>query len=52
MDRYSLVTVRYGAREDAISGKESQLITPSVSAVAVRNGPDGLAVTLKEQAST
>ena len=28
---YSLVTVRYCAREDAISRKDSQLITPSVS---------------------
>src|SRR5687767_596249 len=31
---YTLVS----AREDAISCKDSQLITPSVSAVAVRNG--------------
>jgi hypothetical protein len=31
---FSLVTVRYCAREDAISCKDSQLITPFVSAVA------------------
>ena len=35
---YSLVTVRYCAREDAISCKDSQLITPSVFGVAARNG--------------
>ena len=35
---FSLVTVRYRAREDAISCKDSQLITPFVSAVAVGNG--------------
>ena len=33
-----LVTVGYCAREDAISCKDSQLITPFVSALAVRNG--------------
>ena len=35
---FSLVTVRDCAREDAISCKDSQLITASVSAVAVSKG--------------
>ena len=34
---FSLVTVRYCAREDAISCKDSQLITPSVFPVAIPN---------------
>ena len=34
---FSLVTVRYCAREDAISCKDSQLITPYVFPVAIRN---------------
>lgn len=35
---FSLVTLKCCAGEDAISCKDSQLITPSVSAVAARNG--------------
>jgi hypothetical protein len=37
---FSLVTVRCCAREDAISSKDSQLITPSVSAVAANGLTD------------
>ena len=37
LDDLSLVTVGYCARKDATSCKDSQLITRSVSAVAVRN---------------
>jgi hypothetical protein len=44
---FSLVTLKCCAREDAISCKDSQLITPSVSAVAARNGLTDLAITLK-----
>jgi hypothetical protein len=40
------------AREDAISCKDSQLITPSVSAVAARNGLTDWRLRSKNKTST